>query len=913
MHPILRPGGLSVALFLVVAGAIIPASAQLVLHVAPGGNDAWSGLLEAPNAAGTDGPLATITGARDVLRKQRASTPAGAVDVVVQGGDYYITEPIVFGPEDSGTAEAPIVYRAASGASPVIHGGRIITGWQREGDLWVADIPAVKDGSWAFSQFWVNGERRTPARTPNANHEAGDFPDADDLFLTVGPVMEKPEGANEETRSATRFYYNPEDLQAWPSLQDAIVVVYHSWETALLRPKAIDTENHILEFTGPTNWGFGYWHPDQRYYIEHLFEGLDQPGEWFLNRKEGRLYYMPVPGEMVDEITAVAPVAGQLLRIEGKPAEGQFVSHLTFRGLQFHFTEFAVKPEGHSDGQAAASVPAAIEATGARHITFDQCDVGHLGTYGVWFRSGSQDNQLTRTEIHDLGAGGVRIGEGGSPATENEAVLRNVVDNCFIHDGGRVFRGAVGAWIGRSSYNRLSHNEICDFRYTGISVGWSWGYDASSAHHNIIEYNRVHHIAQGQLSDTGGIYTLGVSPGTIIRNNVFHDIISSPKVSGGWGIYFDEGSTGILAENNLVYNTRTGTLHQHYGRDNRVVNNIFAFSHNGQLIRSREEEHNSFTFHRNIVYFNNNQLLGSTWKNGNFDLDSNLYWSTAEEVAKFGEMDFAGRTLAEWRAEGHDAWSVVADPKFVNAEAGDFRLQADSPAFVLGFKPFDHTEAGLYGDPEWVERPRAIPRPAFAPPPVPEPRKIADGFEETPVDQVARGAHSNEEGEGRIRVSADMAATGAQSLKFTDAPGLKTTFNPHLYYTPNLRHGAAHAEFSIRLAPGAVFYHEWRDSQNPYQTGPSLWFRDGKLVAGGNELLDIAPDTWVKVAIACPLGAAANGAYNATVTLPDGSVHPFEGLANGSAGFRRLDWFGFVSNATESIAVYLDDVKVEAR
>ena len=912
MYSALRFSRLGVVLWLAALLLVAPAGAQRVLHVAPGGNDGWSGSLAAVNGDGSDGPLATLGGARDAIRAAWADGADGGFEVRIQGGDYFITEPVVFGPEDSGSAAGPVVYRAAEGASPVIHGGRVITGWKREGELWVADIPAVKAGEWSFSQLWVEGERRTPARTPNADHEAGDFPDEDDLFLTVGPVMEKNAETGEETRSATRFYYKPGDLADWASLREAIVVVYHSWETALLRPKAIDTENHIIEFTGATNWGFGRWRPDQRYYVEHLFEALDQPGEWFLNRAEGRLYYKPVPGEMENAITAVAPVAGQLLRLAGEPASGKFVEHLRFEGLKFHYSEFAVAPGGHSDSQAAFSVPASVEAVGARHVTFDGCEVGHVGGYGLWLRAGCQDNQVLRSEIFDLGAGGVRIGEGSSPASADEAAGDNVIDNCFIHDGGRVFRGAVGTWIGRSSYNRLSHNEICDFRYTGISVGWSWGYAETSAHHNIIEYNRVHHIAQGQLSDTGGIYTLGDSPGTVIRNNIFHDVISNPRVSGGWGIYFDEGSTDIVAENNLVYNTRTGTLHQHYGRDNRVVNNIFAFSHNGQLIRSREEEHNSFFFHRNIVYFNNNQLLGSTWKNGNFDLESNVYWSTVDDVAKYGDMDFAGRTLAEWQAEGHDRWSVVADPLFENAAAGDFRLKADSPAFRLGFQPFDYSEAGLYGDPDWVAKPRAIYRPAFAPPPVPEPRRIADDFEETPVGQLAWGARSHEEGEGRIRVSDETASSGKQSLKFTDAPGLKATFNPHMYYTPALRHGTARAAFSLRLAPGAVFYHEWRDNRNPYQMGPSLWFQDGKLVANGKPLMDLPADAWVSIAVTCPLGAAADGSYDVAVTLPDGAVKEFEGLATVSPGFRRLDWIGFVSNATEAVAVYLDGVRVAA-
>ncbi|MCL4692940.1 MAG: right-handed parallel beta-helix repeat-containing protein, partial [Candidatus Hydrogenedentes bacterium] len=201
--------------------------------------------------------------------------------------------------------------------------------------------------------------------------------------------------------------------------------------------------------------------------------------------------------------------------------------------------------------------------------------------------------------------------------------------------------------------------------------------------------------------------------------NVIHDVWSHPRLYGGWGLYTDEGSSEILLANNLVYNVRTGTFHQHYGRDNRVVNNILAFSATPQIVRSREEEHNSFFFANNIVYFNNGSLLGSTWKNGNWTADGNVYWDTSGQ-----EIEFAGRSWEEWQAAGYDEHSIIADPLFVDAERGDFRLQEGSPALGVGFVPFDFSKAGLYGDPEWVNAPKQIAREPFSPPAPPQPKHV---------------------------------------------------------------------------------------------------------------------------------------------------------------------------------------------
>ena len=281
--------------------------------------------------------------------------------------------------------------------------------------------------------------------------------------------------------------------------------------------------------------------------------------------------------------------------------------------------------------------------------------------------------------------------------TEPETAQRNTVDNNLIHDGGKIDPGAVGVWIGRTSYNRVSHNEICDLYYTGISVGWSWGYAPTSAHHNVVEFNHIHDIGRGVLGDMGGIYCLGDSPGTVLRNNLVHDVYDHH--TGSLAIYTDEGSTGILIENNIGYGTTYANFHQHYGKENIVRNNIWALGKDYQLSRARQEEHISFTFERNIVYFDNGKLLKGGWTNDKFVMDRNLYWDTSHPD---GDLKFGEATLAEWQARGHDRHSLIADPKFVDAAHYDFRLQPDSPAFKLGFVPIDASQIGLYGDPDWV-------------------------------------------------------------------------------------------------------------------------------------------------------------------------------------------------------------------
>ncbi|MBP8130980.1 MAG: right-handed parallel beta-helix repeat-containing protein [Candidatus Hydrogenedentes bacterium] len=887
--------------------AAFAAQADVSLFVSPKGNDAWSGRIAEPSRDGTDGPFATIQHARDVVRTLPKDYP---IMVFVREGVYPVAEPIRFAPEDSGGPNGPVIYTAYRSEKPVLHGGRVVTGWTQDGGVWSADLPDVREGRWDFSALWVNGERRQPARTPNCANPAGDFPPDTDFFSIDGPVMELSATSGKEEASATKFRFREGDMQQWPGLQNAVFVVFHAWATSLLRVKNIDWDNRVVEFTGPARWPFARWRADQWYFIEHLREGLDAPGEWYLDRAAGKLYYMPMPGEDMNAAEVVAPVARQFLLVEGDAAQGEFVERIYFRGLRFEYGEWPIEPEGHSDAQAAFTVPGAIEMTGARSCGLQECAIAHVGTYAVWFHHGSKDCWMRQCEAFDLGGGGVRIGEGADPASQLEAAERNTVDNCCLHDGGRIFREAVGVWIGRSSYNRVSRNDVGDFRYSGMSVGWSWGYAPSSAHHNIIEYNHIHDIGKGQLGDMGGIYTLGISPGTVLRGNYIHDVLCHPKLYGGWGLYTDEGSSGIVLENNVVVHTRTGGFHQHYGKENIVRNNIFAFSETEQVIRSRQEEHISFFFENNIVYFSNGRLLGSNWSNGNYRMNRNVYWDTSG-----AEIEFAGKTFDEWRAAGFDTDSQIADPLFVDLLGGNFALQAESPALALGFRPINMDKVGLYGEAAWVKKAGGSPCLPFTPPAPPAPVSFADDFESTDIGAVANVATTNgEEGEAQIRVTDETAASGARSLKCVDRPGLAHAFNPHLVYQPGARAGVAVGKCALRIEQGTAFYIEWRDSREPYRVGPSLWFDGaGGLSVKGAPVANVPVGQWFRLEITCSLGRQANGAWDLKVTQTDGAEQVFPGLACGNPAFNRVDWLGFVAHADAPGVFYLDDISLEVK
>lgn len=528
----------------------------LELYVALDGDDSWSGRRPSANRRATDGPLATLHGAIRRLRKFRRdrSQSATPVRIVLRHGLHPLRRPLKLTACDSGTAahraqwhhlasESPVSFVAYPGETPVVSGGRTLTGWKLEEldgrEVWVARLPQVKRGSWNFSQLFVDGQRRFRPRLPRS----GEF--------RIRALTEPGDDGQPWTGGNRSFAYHQGDLRHWHNLQDVEIVAMHVWLQSRMRIARLDAEQGIVHLDRPSQGRLNETHINPvpcPYYVENVFEALE-PGEWYLDRPAGKLYYMPLPGEHPPTAEVIAPVLDSLIQIEGDVPRDRFVEALHFEGLTFAHCEWQLKPNSSGCGQAAAELPAAVSARGLRHASFKKCRFLHI----------------------------------------------------------------------------------------------------ESRHY------------------------------------------------GGWGIYTDEGSSDVLIESNLVCRAKTGSFHQHFGRDNLVVNNIFACGHEAQIQQTRDEPHVTCRFVNNIVYFDSGELFSGPeghymehgWAPANVAFERNLYFDASGRP-----LCFLGLTFAQWQKRGFDTGSLIADPKFRAPEKGDFSLKRNSPALALGFRPFDLSDVG---------------------------------------------------------------------------------------------------------------------------------------------------------------------------------------------------------------------------
>jgi hypothetical protein len=662
-------------------------------YVSPQGRDNWSGRLADP--AGGDGPFATVRRAREAVRDLRQSQKAPrTIRVVLRGGTYYLDWPLEFGPEDSGAEHAPIIYAAAANEKVVISGGhRLPAGrWDRANGhrVWRVELPEVKTGRWNFRQLFANGERRTRARLP----ARGEY------RIEALPEYDPMAGENAFLNGTTQFITARTNLQTWRNLPDVEVVGITRWIDNHLQIAGVDLERGAIRLDRTSLFALVEMSGRPSvYWMENVFEALDAPGEWYLDRPNGVFYYLPLPKEEMSSAQLIAPRLPQIIRVVGRA--GAPVHDLEFEGIVFAHTEWEPPADWASSLQAAVDVPGALFFDYAERCRVTQATIEHVGTYGVEVGVGCQDLEFSHNRLRDLGAGGVKVGhffsyEPNERGRRREAAMprgqhsrRITVTDNQIAQGGRIFAAGVGVFIGDNAENRITHNHIFDFFYTGISVGSVQDFGPCQATGNVIEYNHVHDLGQGMLSDLAGIYTCS-SPNSRIAYNVIHDV--GRREYGGWGIYPDEGSHDLLIQKNLVYRCQDGALFAHHNHNVTAENNIFAFNRGAQIERGGLGGF-ELTCRRNLLEFMEGTAVGdyggANWGPAVCAFDDNLYWN-----ASGGPVRFARMTFSDWQKAGQDTNSLVADPQFADPERGDFTLRSGSPARQIGFEPWDFSGGG---------------------------------------------------------------------------------------------------------------------------------------------------------------------------------------------------------------------------
>ncbi len=650
-----------------------------------------------------NGPLKTIEKALDYVKEMRFFGALQPVTIKILDEEYFVEKPIII---DNGVYNVTIEPYTKT----LISGGIRISGFKNDvfnnTPCFSAYIPQVKENGLWFTDFYVDSAHAAFTQFPK------------DGLLT--PLSVDNNDKNLHTHSKW-FIAKKEDLEQikhFKNFGDCFISYNHYWVDEHTPIESYDTKTGkiVCKYLSRFSVSSDYAASAMAYKIENVAEMFQNPNEWYLDRETAKVYYIPKNKEQTPEnITAYAPITDKLLIICGTadiPCE-----NITIRGFEFAYTTGDYmskldKREGDServeyedaafasDGQSLANGHASIEFEFARHCAIEKCTLHSLGVHAIRLKNGCNYIRITDNNIYDIGGGGVSISGEGFDSDPSLHTGNNFIDSNLIKSIGRRYLSSCGILLRHSFSNTVSHNDISDLYYTGISVGWVWGYKNSISNNNIIEYNHIHNLGQGVLSDMGGIYLLGKQQGTIVRANLIHDVKS--KHYGGWGIYTDEGSSYITIENNICYNLSCNCYHQHYGCMNTARNNIFVMSKDEPVKLSRNEMHTGMIFEQNIIVSNNTPLFRTGYEDEDsgsihtLSTHSNLIYDISGKTPVFITIGKEKYSLEDaQKILGIDDNSVIADPKFAGFENFNFTLSDDSPAYDIGFKPIDVKNIGI--------------------------------------------------------------------------------------------------------------------------------------------------------------------------------------------------------------------------
>ena len=718
---------LSAAAALLLLAAGLARAEPLTLYLAVNGSDAWSGRLAAPTADQKDGPFATLERARDEIRrlKQGAGLPADGVAVALRGGSYFRGEALGLGEADSGTATAPIVYTAYGDEEVRLSAGKAIRGFVPVADPAILErLPAeargkvlqtslsaqgitdfgviglqTRQASLAALELYFDGKPMTLARWPNTG---------------FAKVAGAPKG-----EKGDQFAYADERPARWLAETDARGNGYwdFDWASSHVAFAAIDTAKRTIT-TKPPHANYGY-RKGGRFYAYNLLCEIDQPGEWYLDRGTGLLYFWP-PADPAKALIEVSLGPGFLTLDK--------LSFVTFRKLILQGCR----------GEA-------VTIRGGAHVQLIGCTLRNLGTRAITITGGT-DHRIAGCDLYDINEGAISCSAG---ERKTLTPANHVIENCLFTRIGRWQRTYTPAVSLTTVGCRVANNLMYDIAHSVLLF---------SGNDNLIEYNEVH--SMGYEGGEMGAFYCGRNwtlSGNILRYNYLHDIYN-PCPQRNRAFMLDDGAAGITMIGNLIVRVAEGISLS--GINNAIDNNLFvdcypaigcwggaaAFppfdpkaGHNPTMWPPLQElaldqPPWSVRFPEMLPLREAIRTGGPVPPECRARITRNIVWQ--------GDPAWAGFHMTQDKAAWVIADNLVGeDPLFVDAAKGDYRLRPESPALKLGFKPIPVEKIGLYASSErasWPVRhevrqdvcrdyvyapPPAPPRPTV--PPLRVPRLVA--------------------------------------------------------------------------------------------------------------------------------------------------------------------------------------------
>ena len=631
------------------------------------------------------GPVKSIAVALERIKYMRKLGEKQPVTIRLMQGVHYVDKTIVLDAEHSN-----ISFENYTGEALLLGAKKIekISADSFNGTSCISfDLP---EGTMPTDLF-VNNSRAEHTRYP------------EDGFLET-------ESTGSQTISqfdSSDWFVATEDLSRFDGLFDATIKFNHFWIRETLKIKAFDSTTRRAEFTEPTLYsiyvnntgnqtGTGEANAEDNestndsytrmeYFIEDLPQMFKKPNQFYYDKASNKVYYIPLANTMPE---IYIPAVTKMFDIKA--------DNVSFRGLVFKYT--SCFKEGVADMQSSSSAEALINFTEAANGIVTGCRFENFGLYGIAINQLCRNMLISKNVFENCGAGGIKVFSDRAPVPEAVPQGITICDN-LIRNCGIIHPDCCGILVMNARECKIIHNEICYTSYSGISVGWQWDYEDNITNNNLIEKNHIHHIAQKQLSDLGGIYVLGRQTGSAIRGNLIHDVTC--RNYGGCGIYLDQAASYFVVENNIVYDVETAAIQQNFGHMNVIRNNILFGGTLGCFATWKNHYSVASVLNRNIMIAGKGmQIYGGIRIQALTKCiasDKNLFFDFYRETPVMYNHLLKEKTLDDMHKEhpALDCNSIVADPMFKDCAMHNLELESASPGFDIGFVTIDMSDVGI--------------------------------------------------------------------------------------------------------------------------------------------------------------------------------------------------------------------------